>query len=143
MAACSYTTNFVVVNSSDKPIEVRYKIKKSSDPNLTAQTLPVRPGLKPISEVHKQVAWRDLSDSEFSIDLSSRTVVVMLTPGNALRVEHRNLVDGETDDAHQAENFSIEEIDILGANGEIHLKGDAARKSFVPESKSVYTLTYK
>ena len=61
-------------------------------------------------------------------------------PGDALRVEQLNLVDRQDGDA--ASRFAIEEIDISGADGEIKLQGEQARKSFVAESKKVYTLTY-
>ena len=44
---------------------------------------------------------------------------------------------------HQAANFSIEEMNITGTNGEVRLQGEQAFKSFVPASKTLYTLTYR
>jgi hypothetical protein len=143
LTACSYLTNFVVVNTSNHVVDVRYKVKQPGQPMPPMLMLPIKPAIKPTSQLDQQSPWRDLSTSEFEFDPDSRTVLVSLMPGDALRIEHRNLVDGPTDDASQALNFAIEEIILDGANGVTKLQGEQARKSFVPQSKKTYVLTYK
>jgi len=101
------------------------------------------PAIKAVSELHQEIAWRQLSASEYTFDPDNRKVVVSLKPGEALLIEQCNLVDGPVDDAHQAAKFSIEEIDIMGNDGEIKLQGDQARRSFLSGSKREYTLTYR
>jgi hypothetical protein len=63
--------------------------------------------------------------------------------GEGLRVEQRKLSDDPQDDSLQDTNFSIEEINITGTNGQVTLQGEEARKSFVRASKTLYTLTYR
>ena len=103
----------------------------------------VLPAIKVVSELQQQTPWKELQSSQYSLDRDNREIVVHLMPGQALLVEQRNLVDGPTDEAHLAKNFSIESIDLAGANGEVHLHGEQARKAFVRESKKLYTLTYR
>ena len=143
LTSCSSLTNFVVVNGSTRALEVRYKVKKVAQPVSPIQLLPIRPAIKPIAQLEHQTSWRDLSISEFTFDPDSRTVIVSLMPGDALRIEQRNLVDAPKDDASQASNFGIEEIVLDGANGVAKFEGDLARRSFVPQSGKTYILTYK
>jgi hypothetical protein len=146
LTACSYLTDFVLVNATEQPIEIRYIIKKPAapfPPFPPSQTLPITPAVKDVSQLHQQIAWRELSASQYIFDPDSRKVMVTLRPNEALRIEQRNLVDGKADDAHQAARFSIEEVDITGSYGGIKLQGEQLRKMFVPESKKVYTLTYR
>lgn len=142
LTACGYSTNFVVINGANNLIEVRFRLKKPMDP-LSPSRLPEVPSVKLISELDRQIPWRELPTSRFTFDPSTRTAVVSLMPGEALRVEQRNLSDGPQDDAHRAANFSVEEIRITGTNGEMTLQGEQARKSFVPASKTLSTLTYR
>ena len=146
LAACSYLTNFVVINATDRPIEVQYVIKKPPPPFHQfppSQSLPITPAIKDVSQLQQQTEWHELSASEYTFDPDSRRVVVSLMPNQALRVENQNLVDGKTDDASLAAKFSIEEINITGSYGEIKLQGEQARKMFVAESKKLYSITYK
>jgi hypothetical protein len=139
LTACSFTTNFVVINASDHPIEVRYKIKKPDDPRAIGVPT-VSPATKSVSQLQQQTSWNQLSTSQYSLDRESREVVVSLPPGQALLVEQ---LDRAVEDANQAGTFSIEAIDLVGANGEIHLKGEQARKAFVAESKRLYAIRYR
>ena len=142
LTACSYSTEFVVINAADNTIEVRYRLKKPVN-SLSPSRLPEVPSVKLASELDQQIPWRPLPASRFTFDPDTRLAVVSLMPGESLRVEQRKLGEGPQDDAHQAANFSIEEINITGPNGDVMLQGEQARKSFVPVSKSLYTLTYR
>ena len=141
LTACSYSTNFVVINATNNSIEVRYRIKKPIDP-LAPSRLPEVPAVKQISELDRQIPWRELPASRFTFDPDTRVAVVSLMPGETLRVEQRKLNDGTQDDSYQNANFSIEEIKITGNIGEVTLRGEQVRRSFVPVSKTLYTLTY-
>src|SRR5215813_6640733 len=141
LTSCSYLTNFVVINATDRPIEVQYVIKKPaypSPPFSPGQPLPTNPAIKDVSQLDHQTAWRELSASQYTFDPDGRIVVVSLMPNEALRIEKQNLVDGKVDDASQAAKFSIEEINITGSYGEIKLQGEQARKMFMAVSKKVY-----
>ncbi len=142
LTGCSSSTEFVVVNAANNPIEVRYRLKKPMNP-LAPSRLPEVPSIRLISELESQTPWRELPTSRFTFDPNTRTAVVSLMPGETLRVEQRKLSEGAQGEAHQAANFSIEEINITGTNGEVTFQGEQARKSFVPASKTLYTLTYR
>jgi len=101
------------------------------------------PSVKQISELHRQIPWRELPTSRFTFDPDTRAAVVSLMPGETLRVEQRKLNEGPQDDTYQNANFSIEEIKITGTNGEVTFRGEQVRRSFVPISKTLYTLTYR
>lgn len=135
LTACSYLTDFVVVNATNSPIEIRYLVKN--------QTLPIKPAVLTVSQLHQQTMWRELTTSQYTFDPDNRWVVISLMANEALRIEKCNLVDGEVDDVHQAARFFIEEIHITGSYGEIRLQGEQLRKAFVTETSKIHTLTYK
>ena len=142
LAACSYSTNFVVVNAANDIIEVRYRLKKPMDP-LAPSRLPEVPSIKLISELDRQIPWRELPTSRFTFDPNTREAVISLMPGEALRVEQRKRNGGSQDNERDATNFSLEEISITGTNGVLTFQGEQVWKSFVPASKTLYTLTYR
>jgi hypothetical protein len=142
LTACSYSTNFVVINASNSPIEVRYRLKKPMNPDAPSRLAEV-PSVKLISELDLQIPWRQLPTSRFTFDPNTRMALVSLMPGEGVRVEQRKLGDGPEDDTDQAANFSIEEINIKGTNSQVTFQGEQARKSFVAVSKTLYTLTYR
>jgi len=141
LTACSYSTEFVVNNASNDTIEVRYRLKEPTD-SLSPSRLREVPSVKLISELDQDIPWRPLPASRFKFYPDIRLAVVSLLPGESLRVEERKLGQSQ-DEARLAANFSIEEINLTGPNGEVMLQGEQARKSFVPVSKSLYTLTYR
>jgi len=144
MTACGSVTNFVVINSSDQVLHVSYKVKEPPDAlKDSIRMLPTAPAVKPVAELEEQTAWRDLSDTEVQFDPRNRTAVVLLQPGQALRVEHRNLQDGPKDEAGKAKNFGIEEITLYGSSGVVNYAGDEARKAFTLRSQTTAVLDYK
>lgn len=40
LLGCSYSTDFVVVNESEQPIEIRYRVKKSTAGSLAVSGIP-------------------------------------------------------------------------------------------------------
>jgi hypothetical protein len=63
LAACSYLTNFIVINTTDRPIEVQYVIKKPVPPFPPfppSQAIHITPAIKDVSHLQKQTEWREL-----------------------------------------------------------------------------------
>ena len=135
LTACSSANNFVIVNASTSELEVRYRIKRSSEMPVTMPLLPFRPGVLREEQLDEQIPWRALSDSEFEYDTQAHYVTVKLMPGYALRVAQLNL----RDDANQ--ELPIEELFLNGASGQTHLQGRAVQKSFTPGH--TYLLRYQ
>lgn len=140
--ACSYLNSFVVVNASDQALKVYYKIKQPNDPRMNGPLPNLAPFTKAASQVHEQVAWQQLLVSRYQIDPDNRTVTLILMPGEALLLDRCRPANGQTRGDCEAATFSIEEIALVGTNGEINLKGEQAHKIFKAESNNVYTLTY-
>ena len=140
-SACSFSTDFVVVNGSDHPIEVMYEIGETGIEPLVVTR---KPAILQVSQLRSR-EWKELSSTQYVFDRENRSVTVSLTPGVALRINQ----GGEWREGRTGADFIIKEVNIRGANGEITLKGDQVYKSIVPESKPFFgpptllTMTYK
>ena len=139
-AACSYATDFVVVNRSAQPIVVRYKIKQF--PGDFAP--PDKPATIAASSLdsHGGQEWQLLSSDRFQVDQATRTVTVNVASADALRIASLHNYSGH-DDAWDANEFPIDEIMVSGGNGELKLNGPQALTIFTEVSRALYTLTYK
>ena len=140
LTSCSYATDFVVINESDHPVEIRYKVKDFPSPfgppvtpaNITASQL----------STHGAQQWRILTSDQYQLDQGNRAVIVRLEQHEALRVASMHKFGGRQD-PRDAKDFPIEEIAITGEVGEISFKGQQARIAFSNVSRALYTLTYK
>ena len=132
-SACSYATDFVVINESDAPIEVRYRIKNVPGPYALRET----PATIATSQLnaHGDHQWNELPPTRYNLDQESRTITVNVMPNEALLILKM--------DTRDAELFLFEEITVAGANGEMRLTGQQARRAFSEVSRDLYTLTYK
>ena len=140
LSACSYLTDFVVINDSAEVVEVRYKVKNIPGPFAP----PVAPATIAPSELsaHGNQQWKKLTPAQYQLDQENRTVMVRLNPHEALLVVSMHNYSGH-EDPWDAKEFPIEEIDIGGANGELKLVGQQARITFSEVSRALYTFTYK
>lgn len=137
LAACTRLKEFAIVNESNQPIEVQYKIRKLPiEPYIPTGT-PAKAATSQLGERE----WRKLSDTEYRFDSETGTVLVRVMPGEALLIGHVR-IEGD-DESLEAADFDIEEITIAGANGEIRLSGKQTRTSFIAESNRLATLRYK
>ena len=139
--SCSFTNNFVVVNLSRHPLEISYHVKKPTDPRMPTRLYERAPETKPLSQVDQQVAWQPLPPLRYKIDADARIVVLTLNPDEALLLTQCRPANGETSGDCEPDNFNIDEIGLVGTNGETKLKGAQAHKSFV-RNRNTYTLTY-
>jgi hypothetical protein len=82
--------------------------------------------------------WHNLD--QYGVNSGDRTVVVILAPRTALRIDQ---VNGPG--VPRQESFKFSEIFLRGANGTMMLQGEQLRKSFTREStdRQVYSITYK
>jgi hypothetical protein len=135
---CSFSTELVVVNLSDRPVEVTYHIKDFPGPFSPPET----PAIKGGAEMNDDSPWKKLSSDQYRLYPESRTVAVNLKPNNALLIG-RVQGPGMSDGPNAAESFPIRAIMVVGAYGKMILQGEQVRKSFTEESKKAYSLTYK
>jgi len=129
-----------VVNGSREALEVTYHVKKPTDPRAPTRLYERAPETKPLSQVDQQ-AWQQVPPSRYKIDAENRTVVLTLNPDEALLLTQCRPANGQTSGDCETDNFQIDEIGLVGVNGETKLKGEQAHKSFV-QNRNTYILTY-
>ncbi|HWT02122.1 MAG TPA: hypothetical protein VN256_17865 [Pyrinomonadaceae bacterium] len=140
LTACSYTSNFVFINATDQPVELRYKVKASPRDPLEMVGTPRKTAAEKLRDGDRE--WRLLAPGEYALDGAARTVTIRVMPHEAVLVRQMTNYGGH-DDTSDAEAFAVEEIYLNGARGEVRLQGEQARRSFLKESDNLYTLTYK
>ena len=140
LSACSYITDFIVINESREPMQVRYKVKKFPG----AFTPPVAPATIPMSQLSTKgnQQWSQLASGDYQLDQESRTVIVRVLPHQALRIATMHHYGGHQDSA-DAQDFPVEEITMSGEDGERRFTGPQARTTFSEVSRALYTLTYQ
>jgi hypothetical protein len=121
MLTCSWTTWFVVMNSSGESIRVTY----------TARPLETHPAVTANAKVEKSLTeWRELDVSGVRPD--SDVLTIALGPDSAVLVaESRNGGPGAGE---------ITSLKIITRGGERLYKGDAVPKAFVKRSRTLYVL---
>ena len=141
-AACSYSTAFVIVNDSDQPIEVRYKVNRGAGV-LSSGEAPAKIAASQVANRYR-TQWRSLSPAEYQANQTDHaiTLTVKVMPHEALWVTSMFHDIGD-DDPNDVASWPIDEISIAGADGGMTFTGQKARKSFVYVSRVLYTLTYK
>jgi hypothetical protein len=141
LTSCSYSTDFVVLNNADYPIEVVYTVKASpiGPPSLEIEPMVVSSANLEIEDKSK---WRKLPPDQFRIDQVTRTVVVHLPAHEALLITTMHHYIGD-EDPNDVEMFPIQEISVSGADGALRFTGDSARKAFERMSRVLYVLSYK
>jgi hypothetical protein len=140
LTGCARLTLFVVVNRSDRPIEVRYKIKQSSsDIRLVCDP----PAVMMASQLGTGQHWQELSDAQYKLERDSRLLTLSLKPGEALKITVIHTPQNEQDELMETQRFCIEEIEVTGDVGGIRLQGRQSYYGFRTEPGDFRALTYK
>ena len=134
LTACSFSTEFVVVNDSGRPILLRYKFGGAGDDAPAGSEIPATLAAPQI----RSGEWRRLSAEQYAFDAGSGVVTVSLKQDEALRISVGS--NGERGECVGI-GESINEVNIQGAAGEIMLKGDQVHKGFGAEPKPFYSLS--
>ena len=118
LTACSYSTDFVIVNDSTQVLKIEYRIKESRGEFAPPET----PSLLPASKLgsHETQDWTRLKFGQYTLDPHQRTVSVSIMPGQALLVCRMHNYGGH-DDARDAKEFPIDQIKLEGASGALLL----------------------
>jgi hypothetical protein len=136
VSGCSFSTDLVVINLSDKSIEVTYRIKDHPG----SFTPPVQPATKTSAQMDDDSPWLELAANQYVVDSHSRTIRVTVAPKTALLVDRVRGPGIKSDDAF---SFRINEIAVRGEYGTIWLQGEQVRQAFTEETKGTYSITYK
>jgi len=140
LTACSFSYDVVIINNSDKPIELRYKITEKGQFH--------EPLIKSVEDWNAQKSirrfwteerpWQHLRN-EYETNLETRGRIIRIAPRQVIQIEtgHYNPITEEYGDL-----TDIIELKINSSNGEIAYKGRLLLNQF---EKDGYTFikTYK
>lgn len=139
LAACSYSTAFVVVNDSGSPVEVSYSFKNWPEGGECCPTRPAKRPLAKLDDADSEWGW--LRPEEFRFDAAAGVVTLTLAPGEALLVERVSGFRGHGDRDHD-DFFRLASVRMTGANGTVYYEGRQAQYQFQWLDDNLYKLTY-
>ncbi len=141
LTGCSSFTDFVVINESADPIEVKYKVRKSTAGPLVASGLPAAIEASRLS-TSGGTEWQQLNPGQFQLaeEPEVDVVLVRLASKQVLRLTSMRT---ETVMYGSGQGLPITEIVISGRSGKLEFSGDRARTGFSKISKALYAITYK
>jgi hypothetical protein len=138
MSGCSYRYDFVVINKSDRPIEVQYKLKRYT-PETPGKYVDINtPAKVTLSEFEKsEYQWQNLANDQYQFDNLTGTFKVSVAPDEVLLVDFAYNYRGDENE------FDLASIKIDGASGSIDLEGRQAQTQFRIERDTKYILRYR
>ena len=138
LSACSYRYDFVVINKTDAPIEVRYQLKRWT-PETPGKFVDFHPPAKlTVGEFQKsEHHWQDVLKGQYSFDNLTGTFTVSVAPDEVLLVDFAYNYRGDDNE------FDLAAIHITGTKGSIDLQGRQAQTQFKIESDTRYVLRYR
>ena len=139
--ACSYVTDFVVINTSESPVEISYKFKPAPEAPPIIKGNPVFTSASKVESKEKG-NWQDIATDRYEIDQATRTVKVKLQAQEALFITRMHHYFGP-DDPNDVKGFPVEELSIVGSTGNLNFSGKQLLKAFSERSRVLYTLTYQ
>lgn len=134
MSGCSHRYDFVIINKSDRPIEVQYTLKRYPSGQYADINTPAKVTLREFEKAEYQ--WRNLARDQYQFDDATATFRVSVAPDEVLLVEFAYNYSG---DEHQ---FDLASIKVEGASGSINLEGRQAQTQFRIEGTK-YILRYR
>jgi hypothetical protein len=139
-SGCSIICEFIVVNDSDAPLEVRYTHKPSAMPHEGRFQVPGVVGAGRVDDSGKE--WRQVPPERYTIDYKTGHVWVKVLPGEALRVAEITNYSGhdrQSDDSL----FHIDSLSLDGARGSAKYQGRQAMTQFVDTDGGTYVIRYR
>lgn len=140
LTACSYATDFVVVNNSAQVLRVEYHVKEF----VSDSGPPLVPSISNDSELSSNARqeWKKLQAEQYESNSQQRTVAVSIMPGQALLVCTLHNYPGHTS-ASGARQFPLDHITLNSGKGVMLFNGELTRTQFTRKSNSLYVLEYK
>jgi hypothetical protein len=131
LTSCSTSTDFVIINSTDKEIEVRYTFKARNEVRY--------PAILSVGDFKARKEWQQLTEagSEFELDDRTGTFAYKLAPKTVLRLDNiSNYYESES-------QFRVGKISITGADGSHDLAGRQAQFAFTEVDNGDMGIVYK
>lgn len=133
LTACSFGYDIQIINDSDEPIEIRYKISERGNFD--------EPKIKNIKDwkTEKSIEhfwtdekpWEKMVETEYRTDLTTRERTIVVQPQQIVNIEHGNY---NPISEERGELTNIIELKIISPNGEIFYKGKLLLRQFEKEN---------
>lgn len=136
-SSCSYSSQFVIVNRSNAPVDVEYVIASKFDSLENTANKPYKMDLSNWDSRFGEKEWRDVAQNEYRFDAATKTCRITLLPNEVLRFYH------ERDRANGEYEFRVASLKLSGVNGEILFEGKEFYKQFEKTGQHSYSATYK
>jgi hypothetical protein len=141
LTACSISTDFYIVNESNYPIEVEYRVKVHPN-NPILQDVPTKIAASQLESRNGSGRYLEkLSDDQYRYDKETGIVNVRVLPREALWISSISGYGGFSNQT--AEYFYIKEIAIKGTGGEVIHTNRQVLDAFSKISDTLYALTYR
>ncbi len=141
ISACSISYDIVVINDSDQPIELLYKLNERGQfDNPYTKSIEDRNIQKSIGRFWtKEKSWQQLPETDYATDSEKHERTIKIAPHQVIRIESGNY--NPISEEH-GDLTDIIEFHIKSANGEITYHGKLLLDQF---EKNGYTFvkTYK
>jgi hypothetical protein len=135
LASCSFTYEYVVVNESASPVEVRYSGAGC------CSTQPSGLGRKAVGKLgDDDEPWKAVRADEISYEPQTKTVRVVLQPGEALLLTTLRYT---ASDVENYKTFPFDSLRITGAGGGVSYEGNQVLAQFEELHSKVYGVTYR
>ena len=140
LSGCSIVCEFIVVNKSDAPLEVRYTHKPSAMP---PNAPPAVPGVLSADKVNNTGReWRNVPPERYTIDYKTGHVWVKVLPGEAVLVAQMMNYPGH-DSQYSDASFQIDSLSLEGARGSAKFQGRQAMTQFLNARGGTFVITYR
>lgn len=139
-SGCSIICEFIVVNESGAPLEVRYTPKPSAMPPTGRLEVPRVLSAGKVGTSDRE--WKTPPPERYTIDQKTGHVWVKVEPGEALRVAE--IINYPGHDSHHSDSrFQIDSLSLDGARGHAKYQGRQAVTQFLNTRGGTYLITYR
>ena len=139
--ACSFMTQFVVINKSDQPVRVTYRLRPSTS-ELTR--VCEEPAVMTMNQfTGEDSPWQSVTASRVQVNRENRTITVLLNPEEVLLIHTIHRPRDQAAEEFLNRDFCADEMELAGAYGEIKLRGAQVPKGFAVLSENHRAITYR
>ena len=140
LSGCSVICEFVIVNESGAPLEVRYTHKPSGMPPAGRIEVPGVVGADKVNKTSRE--WRNVPPERYTIDYKTGHVWAKVEPGEAVLVARMLNYPGH-ESQYSDSSFYIDGLSLDGSKGSAKYQGRQALTQFVSDGGCTYVIRYR
>lgn len=140
LSACSFNVSFVVMNTSNAPLEVEYVVTSAVNSLENTSNKPYKTTVSNWNKWFFKEDWNEIPQEQYEFDPKTRKCKIKLAPNEVLKfmwINDSTFIN--EDDA----NVHVENLRLSGVNGEIFYEGKRFYKQFERKNDINYFVTYR